>query len=493
MKVVWTVAASDSGGGAGIERDLKTLSDCGVHGCSVITALTCQNTESVLRTEPVPADFFKSVLRHLWSDMKPAAVKTGLLPNAGIAGALIEFLSGLSPDLRPFVVYDPVLAPSSGGSMSSLSYRQLLDLSFFDYVDLITPNIPELMQLCRLFDLKTDEQGEKGILELARGLQNRLDTAVLVTGGHRSENGFIFDLLLESGEEPVILRSKYYDSDCKHGTGCTLSSAAAAFIACGYAVPDAVTAAVMYTGKAVHRGYSVGSGGTPASGFDYDDRDYLPAAVSSFEESERSLSFAPEVFRMGLYPVVGSIEWIKRLLELGVRTLQLRIKDPDYPDLEKDIAEAVRLGREYGARLYIDDYWELALKYGAYGVHLGQEDLKTADLDAVASGGLRLGVSTHGYFEMASVLRLNPSYVALGHIFPTGTKIMKSKPQGVEKLRHYVKLLGDVPSVAIGGIKENTLDDVISTGVGSVAVVSLITAAEDPDAVTKRLLKKIDD
>lgn len=497
MNVVWTIAASDSGGGAGIERDLKTMSDCGVHGCSVITALTCQNSESVLKTEAVPVDFFRSVLSHLWSDIKPRAVKIGLIPNSEIAGAIVEFLAGISEELRPFVVYDPVLCPTSGGSMSSLTYDQLRTLSFFEYVDLITPNIPELMELRGLFEIN-DESGdvagdEKEIMALAAGLQQKLNSAVLVTGGHRAENGYIYDLLLEPGEEPAIFRSRYYDVRFKHGTGCTLSSAAASFIANGYITADAVTAAVMYTGRAVACGYAAGKGGTPASAFDYDDRNYLPDVLSSFDEPDIKLSFPSEVFRMGLYPVVGSIEWIRRLLGLGVRTLQLRIKDPGYPNLEKDLAEAIRLGREYGARLYIDDYWQLALKHGAYGVHLGQEDLKTADLSAIAAGGMRLGVSTHGYMEIASVLRLNPSYVALGHIFPTGTKIMKSKPQGLEKLGHYVRLLGDMPTVAIGGIREDTLDGVLASGVGSVAVVSLITADQDPDAVTKRLLEKIHD
>ncbi len=497
MNVVWTIAASDSGGCAGIERDLKTMSDCGVHGCSVITALTCQNSESVLKTEAVPAEFFRSVLSHLWSDIRPKAVKIGLIPNSEIAGCIVEFLSGIPEELRPFVVYDPVLCPTAGGTMSSLTYKQLRNLSFFEYVDLITPNIPEFMDLCRLFDIKAGPgegaADEKEILALAAGLQQKLNSAVLITGGHRAENGYIYDVLQEPGEESVIFRSRFYDVSFKHGTGCTLSSAVASFIAGGYITADAVTAAVMYAGRAVACGYAVGRGGTPASGFDYDDRNYLPDVLSSFDEQDVKLSFPSETFRMGLYPVVGSIEWIRRLLGLGVRTLQLRIKDPDYPELEKDIAEAIRLGREYGARLYIDDYWQMALKYGAYGVHLGQEDLKSADLSAIAAGGLRLGVSTHGYREIAAVLRLNPSYVALGHIFPTGTKVMKSKPQGLEKLGHYVRLLKDVPTVAIGGIKEDTLDGVLAAGVGSVAVVSLITAAGDPDAVTKRLLEKIHD
>lgn len=104
----------------------------------------------------------------------------------------------------------------------------------------------------------------------------------------------------------------------------------------------------------------------------------------------------------------------------------------DLPDeqVEEDIAAAIALGRRYQARLFINDYWRLAIKHGAYGVHLGQEDLDTTDLAAIHRAGLRLGVSTHDDAELARALAVKPSYIALGHIFPTQTKDMPSAPQG---------------------------------------------------------------
>ncbi|EOU9540256.1 thiamine phosphate synthase [Cronobacter dublinensis] len=199
--------------------------------------------------------------------------------------------------------------------------------------------------------------------------------------------------------------------------------------------------------------------------------------------------FAPVPRRLGLYPVVDSVEWIARLLEAGVRTLQLRIKDKTDADVEADVRAAIDLGKRYHARLFINDYWRLAIKHQAYGVHLGQEDLQTADLNAIRAAGLRLGVSTHDDMEIDVALAVRPSYIALGHVFPTQTKQMPSAPQGLAQLAAHVQRLGDYPTVAIGGISLARAPAVLETGVGSIAVVSAITHAADWRAATQQLLE----
>ncbi|ABU78884.1 thiamine phosphate synthase [Cronobacter sakazakii] len=199
--------------------------------------------------------------------------------------------------------------------------------------------------------------------------------------------------------------------------------------------------------------------------------------------------FAPVPHRLGLYPVVDSVEWVTRLLDAGVRTLQLRIKDKTDAEVETDIAAAIALGQRYHARLFINDYWRLAIKHQAYGVHLGQEDLETADPDAIRRAGLRLGVSTHDDMEIDVALAVRPSYIALGHVFPTQTKQMPSAPQGLAQLAAHVKRLGDYPTVAIGGISLERAPAVLETGVGSIAVVSAITQAPDWRGATQRLLE----
>lgn len=192
--------------------------------------------------------------------------------------------------------------------------------------------------------------------------------------------------------------------------------------------------------------------------------------------------------RLGLYPVVDSVEWIARLLEAGVRTLQLRIKDQHEEAVEQDIAAAIVLGKRYRARLFINDYWRLAIRYHAYGVHLGQEDLDVANLNAIHRAGLRLGLSTHDDAELDRALGEQPSYIALGHVFPTQTKEMPSSPQGIKALKRHISRLQGISTVAIGGISLERAPAVLETGVGSIAVVSAITKAADWQSATTELL-----
>lgn len=201
-----------------------------------------------------------------------------------------------------------------------------------------------------------------------------------------------------------------------------------------------------------------------------------------------SQRFPATPHRMGLYPVVDSLEWISRLLDVGVRTLQLRIKDRPAAEVEPTIQQAIVLGNACQARLFINDYWQLAIKHQAYGVHLGQEDLEVADLEAIRRAGLRLGISTHDDDEIDRALAVNPSYIALGHIFPTQTKLMPSSPQGLEQLKRHLARLENIPTVAIGGISIERAPAVLACGVGSIAVVSAITQATDWRDATQQLL-----
>lgn len=190
--------------------------------------------------------------------------------------------------------------------------------------------------------------------------------------------------------------------------------------------------------------------------------------------------------KFGLYPVVDDVSWIEILLRLEVKTIQLRIKNPEQLDLEEQIVKAIELGRQYDAQVFINDYWQLAIKHSAFGIHLGQEDIEIADLQAISDAGIRLGLSTHDDSELLKVKALNPSYLALGHIFPTPTKDMPSQPQGLVNLAKNQRLAGDTPTVAIGGIDLSVAEQVWQTGVDSIAVVRAITQASNvEEAVTK--------
>jgi thiamine-phosphate pyrophosphorylase len=206
---------------------------------------------------------------------------------------------------------------------------------------------------------------------------------------------------------------------------------------------------------------------------------------------------------LGLYVVVPTAEWIERLVALGVPTLQLRLKSDDPEQVSEQVARAERAARHSTSRLFINDDWQVAVRYhrdalaahgasGIYGVHLGQEDLADADIAAIGQAGLRLGVSTHGFAEMLRVLPLRPSYLALGAVFPTTTKTLKTAPQGLARLQAYVELIRssahvDFPLVAIGGIDAGNAEEVLRTGVGNIAVVRAVTEARDVAMAVHRL------
>ena len=198
-----------------------------------------------------------------------------------------------------------------------------------------------------------------------------------------------------------------------------------------------------------------------------------------------TLSFPKIIAPLKFYAVVPTADWVIRMINANANTVQLRCKDLSGKALADEIARCVKALHGTKTQLFINDHWQAAIDAGAYGVHLGQEDLDTADLSAIRQAGLRLGISTHSDAELARALALQPSYVACGAIFPTTTKKMPSAPQGLERLRHYVKQAGKTPTVAIGGIDLSNAQAVLNCGVSSWAVVRAVTNAKNPEQVVK--------
>ena len=194
-------------------------------------------------------------------------------------------------------------------------------------------------------------------------------------------------------------------------------------------------------------------------------------------------SFAPLTHPIGFYPVVPTAAWVERLLGWGVRTIQLRIKSADHTpaEISAQIIAAIEAGKAVpGAQVFINDHWQLALAANAYGVHLGQEDLDTADIETLRSADIRLGLSTHTPAELARAKAVQPSYLAIGPIYPTTLKVMPYAPVGLEQLAAWAQLAKPCPVVAIGGISLERLPGVLACGVDGVAVVSAVTLAADP-------------
>ena len=170
------------------------------------------------------------------------------------------------------------------------------------------------------------------------------------------------------------------------------------------------------------------------------------------------------------------------MTRLGVGTIQLRAKELDDAQALQIVSDALAVTNGTPTKLVVNDYWRAAIVAGARHLHLGQEDLVDADLNEIRKAGLTLGISTHDDEELATALAANPDYVALGPIFPTTLKSMRFAPQGIPKITEWKKRIGDIPLVAIGGIKFEQSAEIFAAGANSIAVVSDVTQNADPDA-----------
>jgi len=225
-----------------------------------------------------------------------------------------------------------------------------------------------------------------------------------------------------------------------------------------------------------------------------------PAHLADFELAWEALTPqrgptwtpSPQSPNLGLYAVLPNAQWVERMTKAGVPTVQLRFKSEDAKAIEQEIKASVKAVQGTATELFINDHWQWAIEAGAHGVHLGQEDLQALEshgMEQIKRAGLRLGLSTHGYSEMMTAHRFRPSYMALGAVFPTTLKQMKTLPQGLGRLQQYSNVMQNYSLVGIGGIDEQTIPLALALGIGSVAVVRAITGAPEPEAQAKRLMK----
>lgn len=185
------------------------------------------------------------------------------------------------------------------------------------------------------------------------------------------------------------------------------------------------------------------------------------------------------------YLIVADSNWVERLVPLGVRLVQLRVKDRPEPVLRTEIRRARDICAAHDCQLVVNDHWRLAIEEGCDFVHLGQEDLREADLVAIRAAGLKVGLSTHDELELETALAVRPDYVALGPVWPTVLKEMKWAPQGLARLKDWKARVAALPLVAIGGLNIDRLEDVFSHGADSAAVVTDITLNPNPELRTR--------
>jgi hydroxymethylpyrimidine kinase/phosphomethylpyrimidine kinase/thiamine-phosphate diphosphorylase len=485
--IVWTVAGSDCGGGAGLQADLRAFDAFGVHGCSVVAAVTAQNSVAVQQVDPVTPALLDAQLAALADDMPPAAIKTGLLGSAANLRVLVAWIDRLrerNPKLA--VVVDPVLRSTTGASFADAELLHAYRNELLPRATLATPNRVEAAALLGVAPLQTRSDVEQA----AAALREAGCGAVAITGGdadgERSEDYAVTSHASGWLSLPRVATRHH------HGTGCVFASTAGAALASGFVAIEALVLAKMATAHALRHGYAAGAGAGPVrprAGFAQASEN-LPGFSIPGQQSAGPFAALSDP-KLGLYAVVDSAAWIRRVLDAGVRTVQLRIKDPRHPALRDEVRAAVAAARAVGAQLFINDHWQVAIEEGAYGVHLGQEDLATADLAAIASAGLRLGISTHAYWEVCRAWALRPSYIACGPIHPTQAKAMPWIPQGNGNLAYWCHLL-PLPVVAIGGMDVACATEAVECGAAGVAVISAITAAASPETAIAVLKQAID-
>jgi hydroxymethylpyrimidine kinase / phosphomethylpyrimidine kinase / thiamine-phosphate diphosphorylase len=446
LPIVYSIAGSDSGGGAGIQADLHAMHAMGCHGCSAITCLTAQSSCGVTGVHAPPAAFLKQQLDALLADMEPRAIKIGMLGTRELAetvGAALQAPSCRgSAQERPWVVLDPVMISTSGHKLIDDDAQAAMIQAVFPYADVLTPNKYEAEALLGR-TLTTPQDVEEGARDLlAMGVKS-----VLIKGGHSlSERkdasastsaatmldpgvnatlGYAQDYFLSSipiqGEERlcdggVWIRTDRYDTNHTHGTGCTLSSAIASALALGHQrremqdSPQGATSAILpidacclakayvTAGLEISMGLGKGPGPVQHTGFPSAFRHFptiaadpairssdIPAFLPMKAHSSRTVSDTrPTLGR--ILPIVDTVEWVEKLASTpGVTDIQLRIKDDTDPEviLERTIL-CQAMCQNANVRLWINDHWQAAVKAGCFGVHVGQEDL----VKCMKAGGL---------------------------------------------------------------------------------------------------------
>lgn len=189
------------------------------------------------------------------------------------------------------------------------------------------------------------------------------------------------------------------------------------------------------------------------------------------------------------YPIFDHSDWLHRMLPLGVKLVQLRIKDQPLDVVRQEVERSRSLCKQHNAVLVINDYWQIAIETGCDWIHLGQEDLDDADLSAIRKAGLNLGVSTHDDDELERVLAMNPDYIALGPVYPTILKKMKWHQQGLPRVTEWKTRVGDIPLVGIGGMSVERAQGVLDAGADIVSVVTDITLNADPEARVRQWIE----
>lgn len=472
--IVWSISGHDSGGGAGLSADQRAADAAGVHLCPVAAAITAQSSVAVERVDAVPPEQLDAQLAALASDMPPHAIKTGLLASVDNVRVVARWVDRLRERGPLALVVDPVLGASSGASFSNAALLEAYRRELLPRATVVTPNRREaaVLLLSQSHDLPAQ----------ARALQGMGTRSVCITGGDAEEPTARDWWHGEHAQGWLALPRRAAANT--HGTGCTFATALASAMARGFVASDAAVIAKMLTASGLHEGIvqpGQGPGPVRPQAAFITDRTLLPS-LGDGESRSISRHTAPPV--QGLYAITDDAQLLRQLVDAGVRTVQLRLKR-DAAEAEAgwqarlldQISHARSAALAQGATLIVNDHWQQAAALGVDFVHLGQEDLlalgdeEREQLARARQGGLRLGISSHSLWELARAAAWQPDYIACGPVWPTLTKAMPWRAQGLDNLAWW-SAMSPAPVVAIGGILEpRQLEEAAMAGASAGCVV----------------------
>lgn len=470
---VLLIGSDDAQERAGVAVDSLTVSHHGCHPLPLVTALIRQTSRGRVAMRGVSARALLHRFSEFQQDFRIQAVKIGLIPDLAVAKCIHQMLLQL-PNIP--VVLDLVL--NHGEVAVPQVVQTFIQETLLPLVTIVTPHSVALMQFIGT---------EKPIETSARTLLHCGAKHCLVKDGHARPD-FATDYFVNE-DTAFYLYAPRLTMPNVPSAGCVLASSLACHLATGLEIRDAVVLAKAYAHRGIRLSNAAGVSHVIEHRQDALLLQDMPKLCYRADEVGKQFHFPNCPDRLGIYPVVDTAEWVEKLVQCGVTTIQLRMKSQSNRALSNALQQAMHCVRDKPVHFFVNDYWELAVQHQAYGVHLGQEDLHDAKLEAIAAAGLRLGVSTHAYWELARALAVNPSYIALGPMYATTSKQMPFSPQGEATLARWVKLLaGHYPLVAIGGINLERAKRLKATGVGSVAMITAITEAGDYQQATQALL-----
>lgn len=468
-----TVAGSDSGGGAGIQADLKTFTALGAYGMSVITAVTAQNTRGVAGVYPMTAEQVDAQLEAVLTDIGVDAVKTGMLVDADIIHAVARRLAryaagkgeGATRPLR--LVVDPVMVAKSGDSLLEDAAVASLREHLLPLAAVVTPNVPEAEALTGMTVRTRDDMVAAGRRLLTYGAG-----AVLITGGHLA-GGRADDVLVTEDDVRWFSAAKIQTPNT-HGTGCTLSAALAAGLARGLPLVDAVQQAKDFITAAIATAPNIGGGHGPTNHLAWLERE---------RGHERSRRPTPRTLedKLALYVIVDArtpVQLVADLLDAGVGAVQLRDKSLPPGDQVQPARRLQRLCRAKDALFFVNDHVDVALAVSADGVHLGQNDRSLREARLLLGPDALIGATVRTVEQAEAAAAQGADYLGVGPIYESVTKPGRT-PLGVDVIKR-IRAAVRLPLVAISGIAAGRAAPVIEAGATGAAVIAGILRADDP-------------